>query len=182
MCFNNITFIHLFRSVGVEVDKINLNIVIEKLAGKSLEEIMATGNSKLADSMVLVDLMATVNCKLDDKLTEEHMVSDISKMDNKSLEEPTATDNSKHADKSVEDLIANDIAKLVDNSIEENIDSCITKLTNKSPEESLDIVSSKHVDKCTENPGATPEEHDDDAVGELFPSDSSKMPSIPSGR
>ena len=86
MCLYNITFIHFFRSVGVEVDKTNLDIVIEKMAGKSLEELMATGNSKLADRS-LVDLMATVHYKLADKLTEEHMVSDSSNMDNKSLEE-----------------------------------------------------------------------------------------------
>ena len=60
--------------------------------------------------------------------------------------------------------------------------SDISKMDNKSLEESLAIVSSKHVDKCTENPGATPEEHDDNAVGELLPSDSSKMPSLPTGR
>ena len=65
----NLRCIIVFSSVGVEVDKNNLDIVIKKLACKSVEEIMATGNSKLADSMVLVDLMATMNCKLDDKFT-----------------------------------------------------------------------------------------------------------------
>jgi len=38
----------ILSSVGVEVDKKNLDIVVKNLAGKSLEELMAAGSSKLA--------------------------------------------------------------------------------------------------------------------------------------
>jgi large subunit ribosomal protein LP2 len=38
----------ILSSVGVEVDKKNLDIVIKNLAGKSVEELMAAGSKKLA--------------------------------------------------------------------------------------------------------------------------------------
>ncbi len=35
-------------SVGVEVDKANLDIVVKEMAGKSVEELIAAGSTKLA--------------------------------------------------------------------------------------------------------------------------------------
>ena len=135
---------------------------------------MAAGGFKLADRS-LEELMATI--KLTDKLKEEHIASSRSKMDNKFLE-----CNSKHVDKTLNDHITNDSYKFfIDNSVEKQMASASTTLTNKSSKESLAIASSKHVDKCTEDLGATKEKLDDEAVGESLSSDSSMMPSLPSG-
>eukprot|EP00088_Acartia_fossae_P040365 TRINITY_DN4203_c0_g1_i2.p1 TRINITY_DN4203_c0_g1~~TRINITY_DN4203_c0_g1_i2.p1 ORF type:complete len:112 (-),score=77.57 TRINITY_DN4203_c0_g1_i2:193-528(-) len=38
----------ILSSVGVEVDKANLDIVVKNLAGKSIDELMAEGSTKLA--------------------------------------------------------------------------------------------------------------------------------------
>jgi len=38
----------ILSSVGVEVDKANLDIVVKEMAGKSVEELIAAGSTKLA--------------------------------------------------------------------------------------------------------------------------------------
>eukprot|EP00088_Acartia_fossae_P040371 TRINITY_DN4203_c0_g2_i1.p1 TRINITY_DN4203_c0_g2~~TRINITY_DN4203_c0_g2_i1.p1 ORF type:complete len:113 (-),score=76.97 TRINITY_DN4203_c0_g2_i1:35-373(-) len=38
----------ILSSVGVEVDKTNLDLVVKNLAGKSVDELMAEGSKKLA--------------------------------------------------------------------------------------------------------------------------------------
>ena len=173
----------------MEVDKKNLDIVIKKLAGKSLEELMAAGR-----------------CKLFDMSHKEPIVAGSSKLADKSLEKHFAFDSFKIVEKSIKEIIANDSFTLVGKSLEELMAPDSSNLVNKFPEELIANGSSKLADKSPQDGNCklavkSTEEHSNAleesivAVGELktapeeqiinleklIATESSQLPATPSG-